>query len=403
MSGRVMFYAQHLLGVGHIKRASIIARAMVAHGLDVWVVLGGPHVQGIRFDGCARILLPPIHAGDAAFSRLVDEGGAPINDDLREARVTRLLRELAGVQPDVLLIEQFPFGRRAFRFELMPLLTAARIQRKQPRCVSSVRDVLVHKASAERRREMVALARTWFDRVLVHGDPNLIPLQASLPEAEELAPLIRYTGYVVEPTAAAADGAGDMGAGEIIVSAGGGAVGESLIQAALEARPLTRVATRPWRLICGPNMPQTSFTRLAWDPPAGVVVERWRADLPMLLRNCVLSISQAGYNTVMDLIQAGARALVVPFAEGNQTEQAFRARVFASHGLLAMLDPATLTPENLARAVDAAVDVQPAAVAIDLSGATATAREVAALCQNAQGREAGKMPPNQEQEQEQDQ
>lgn len=389
MSGRVMFYAQHLLGIGHIKRASIIARAMVAHGLDVWIVLGGPNVEGISFDGCARVLLPPVRAANAAFSTLVDEGGTPINDALREARVTRLLRELAGVQPDVLLIEQFPFGRRAFRFELMPLLTAARIQRNRPRCVSSVRDVLVHKASPERRREMVAVARTWFDRVLVHGDPNLITLQASLPEAEELAPLIRYTGYVIEPPAAAVDASRETGRGEIIVSAGGGAVGEFLLQAALAARPLTRVATRPWRLICGPNMPQIAFTRLAWDPPPGVIVERWRPDLPVLLMNCVLSISQAGYNTVMDIVQARTRAVVVPFAEGNQSEQAFRARVFASHGLLAMLDPATLSPENIARAVDKALEVEPATVAIDMSGAEATAREVAALCNNTRRREAG--------------
>ncbi len=394
MSGRVMFYAQHLLGVGHIKRASVIARAMAQHGLDVWVVLGGPHVDGIRFDGCARILLPPIQAADAAFSELVDEGGAPVNDTLREARVTRLLRELAVVQPDVLLIEQFPFGRRAFRFELMPLLTAARIQRKRPRCVASVRDVLVHKANATRRREMVQLARTWFDRVLVHGDSGLIALQESLPEAEEIATLIRYTGYVIEPAAAAINdtektGTGEAGSGEIIVSAGGGAVGAPLIETALAARPLTRVATRPWRLICGPNMPQARFTQLAWDAPPGVIVERWRADLPTLLRNCVLSISQAGYNTVMDLIQARARAVVVPFAEGNQTEQNFRARVFASHGLFKVVDPASLSPETVARAVDGALDAEPAAVAINVSGAEATAREIVALCRDRPGHNAG--------------
>jgi predicted glycosyltransferase len=285
-----------------------------------------------------------------------------------------------------LLIEQFPFGRRAFRFELMPLLAAARVQHRLPRIVSSVRDVLVYKASAERRREMVALAQIWFDRVLVHGDPNLIPLEASLPEADALAPLIRYTGYIVDPTDGAADARTDSGRGEIIVSAGGGAVGEPLIRAVLAARPLTRVATRPWRLICGPNMPQKSFTQLAWEPPPSVIVERWRPDLPTLLRNCILSISQAGYNTVMDVVQARARAVIVPFSEGNQTEQALRARVFASHGLLTIVDPATLAPEAIARAVDEALDAEPARIAIDLSGAEATAREVAALCSHPRGR-----------------
>ncbi len=380
MSGRVLFYAQHLLGVGHIKRASIIARAMVAQGLDVWVVLGGAPVSGISFEGCARVPMPPIRAADATFSTLVDQDGAPIDDALREARVTRLLSELAVVEPDVLLVEQFPFGRRAFRFELMPLLAAARSRRQPPRIVSSVRDVLVHKANPERRREMVAIARTWFDRILVHADAKLIPLQASLPEAEKLSPLIRYTGFVSDRTDARADAGRQAGRGEVIVSAGGGAVGEPLLRAALAAKPLTRLDGHPWRVICGPNMPRTVFADLAWHASAGVIVERWRPDLPTLLRNCVLSISQAGYNTVMDVIQARARAVVVPFAENNQTEQEFRARVFAIHGLLTMVDPAAVTPEAIARAVDAALDAEPSKMAIAMAGAETTAREVAALC-----------------------
>ena len=64
MSCRVMFYVQHLLGIGHLKRASLITRAMAAAGLDVSVVLGGREVPGVDFAGCARILLPPVHEGD---------------------------------------------------------------------------------------------------------------------------------------------------------------------------------------------------------------------------------------------------------------------------------------------------------------------------------------------------
>ena len=51
MSRRVMFYVQHLLGIGHLKRASLIARAMAAAGLDVSVVLGGREVPGVRLRG----------------------------------------------------------------------------------------------------------------------------------------------------------------------------------------------------------------------------------------------------------------------------------------------------------------------------------------------------------------
>ena len=37
----VFFYVQHLLGIGHIARASRIANALQANGFDVVLVTGG--------------------------------------------------------------------------------------------------------------------------------------------------------------------------------------------------------------------------------------------------------------------------------------------------------------------------------------------------------------------------
>lgn len=379
-TGRVMFYAQHLLGIGHLKRAAVLARAMAGHGLEVWVVLGGPAVPGIAFDGCARIALPPIRATDASFKSLVDEHGVSINESIKEARTARLLDEFASIRPHVLLIEQFPFGRRAFRFELMPLLAAARVASPRPAVVCSLRDVLVRKADPGRRQEMVALARSWFQRVLVHGDPGLIPLEASFPEAREIADLIRYTGYAAEVRQDPVPPGLESGRGEVIVSVGGGVVGEPLLRAALAARPLSRAVGLPWRLICGTGLPEAVYADLVFDPPPGVMVERWRSDLPTLLGNGVLSISQGGYNTVLDVLRAGVPAVIVPFADAHETEQAFRARVLADKGVVTLVEPTALTPESLAAAVDVALERPPAGIAVDLDGGNATAREIAALC-----------------------
>jgi hypothetical protein len=118
MSGRVLFYVQHLLGVGHLKRASLLARAMAAAGLDVSVVLGGPEVPDVGFDGCSRFPLPPVRAADETFAVLVDERGNPIDDAWKDGRMARLMAVFDVVQPDVLLVEQFPFGRRQFRFAM---------------------------------------------------------------------------------------------------------------------------------------------------------------------------------------------------------------------------------------------------------------------------------------------
>ena len=115
----------------------------------------------------------------------------------------------------------------------------------------------------------------------------------------------------------------------------------------MAARPLTALASIPWRLLAGPDIPEAEFQTLRTSAPAGIIVERARPDFPELLARCTLSISQAGYNTLMDILQARCRAVVVPFAAGNETEQTDRARLFEARGLLHIADEAGLTAETL--------------------------------------------------------
>lgn len=381
MTCRVMFYVQHLLGIGHLKRASLIARAMAEAGMDVSVVLGGREITGIDFSGCARILLPATHAADETFKTLLDEAGKPIDDEWRDNRAARLVFEYEALRPQVLMLELFPFGRRMFAFELLPLLTAARAAPDPPCIVSSVRDILVRKPDAERNRKTVAFARTWLNHVLVHGDPKLLPIDLPFPEMAEIADKLTYTGYVVKTDALApATSNTPIGDGEVIVSVGGGAVGLPLLRMAIEAKPLSRLADRTWRLIAGPNLPEDAFAALAWSPPPGIIVERWRSDLQALLRTCAVSVSQAGYNTVMDLLRSRARAVLVPFAEGGETEQTLRARALAARGLVVSIDGATLSPKILADAIDKALTLTPPCVEIDCSGVDTTARLIGRMC-----------------------
>ena len=379
MGGRVLFYVQHLLGVGHLKRAALIAKAMASAGLDVSVVLGGTEVAGIGFDGCSRVLLPAVRAADETFRRLIDDSGKPLDAELKDRRTHQLLAAFEAFNPDVLLIEQFPFGRRQFRFELMPLLEAARCRASRPLIVSSIRDVLVRKADPARITEMIRIAEVCFDRILVHGDPRLLPLEASFPECAALARKIIYTGYVVDGGAACGTADTASGGDEVIVTAGGGAVGETLLRTALAARPLSSLADRAWRLITGPNLPDRVFEDIAWNCPPGVIVERWRDDLPALFRNCRLVIAQAGYNTVMDILTTGARAVVVPFSTPTETEQALRAGALAARGALIHIEAADLSPNLLAAACDEALTKPPNIVDVDCGGAEQTARIVARM------------------------
>lgn len=339
MKPRVLFHVQHLLGIGHLRRAAILTRAMGAAGLEVTVMSGGMPNSELDHRGAALVQLPPARALDAGFKTLVDEDGLPLDGAFHARRTAMALDTLARVDPHLVLIETYPFGRRAFRPELDALIAAARDRRPRPAILASIRDILVSKNNPKRNAEIVARVRRDFDAVLVHGDPALVPLAASFPAAAEIEDRLRYTGYVTE---AASGIAGTDGEGEVVVSVGGGAVGGALLRAALAARPQTALAEAPWRLVAGPNLPEAEFAALAAERPLGVSLDRYRPDLPCLLRRCRLSVSQGGYNTLLDLLQAEVPALVIPFAQGEETEQSLRARLLAERGYLHVAEEAGL-------------------------------------------------------------
>ena len=345
---------------------------MAEAGFDVLLVSGGLPLRHLDPGGARFAQLPPVKAADRRFSALVDGAGRPLDAAFDAVRRRRLMALFHDHRPDAVITEMFPFGRRRFRAELLPLLDAARRRRPRPAVLCSVRDVLTAKAAPERHREMAALARDRFDRVMVHGDRALIPFDATFPEAAAIAGRIRYTGYVAPPPPV---GRAAGTAGAVVVSTGGGAVGQRLLETALAARPLSRLAEAPWRLLAGEALAPAPFARLRAEAPAGVTVERARADFPALLAGAALSISQAGYNTVADLLRARVPTVLVPFAEARETEQTVRAQALAGRGLARVVAPARLSPARLAAAVDAAFAAGPPAESgVRLDGAAAAAR-----------------------------
>ncbi|MBS0337926.1 MAG: glycosyl transferase [Proteobacteria bacterium] len=379
---RVFVYVQHLLGIGHLKRAATLANALAAEGLEVTLASGGFAVPDLELRGVRLVQLPPAGTGDSGFKSLVDANGVPVDEGWKARRRDLLLEAWHACDPQVLLIELYPFGRRQMRFELLPLLESASRARPRPLVVSSVRDVLGGgQKDPARQDEMLEVFRKYFDHLLVHGDPSLIPLERTFRHARRIADRLHYTGYVVEriaPRTIKSEVGSMEGAGEVLVSAGGGAVGRNLLEAAIRARPLSGLSMRTWRILCGVNAGQAdmeALSRLAIRTGEGrVVVEQSRHDFASMLERCELSVSQGGYNTMMEILQAGARCVVVPFSGGAEIEQTLRTRLLADRGLVEMVEESALDPQVLAAAVDrAAAKPRGAADGIDLGGAERTA------------------------------
>ncbi len=376
----VLVYVQHLLGIGHLRRAAVLVRGLDRAGLRAVLVSGGMPVEGLDIGAAGFVQLPPARALDETFKVLADAHDRPVDEAWMAARRDQLCALYHRLRPRVLIVELFPFGRRKMRFELLPLLDAARESRPRPQILCSMRDVLVDDKGADKTAWMIEIFERYFDLVLLHGDPEFLPLERSFSRTHEIASKLRYTGYVLDD-APLADPEDQAGEGEVIVSIGGGAVGAPLVEAALAARARTPLKDAIWRVLIGPNMPEASFRAMAAGAPAGTLVERARPDFRALLARGRLSISQGGYNTVLEVMAAGIPAVVVPYSGGTETEQTLRARLLAERGAFTLVNEAELSPETSAAAVRAALAQgaggrKPRLAGLDTSGADRTAQIV---------------------------
>ncbi|KAA5605729.1 glycosyltransferase [Roseospira marina] len=354
--GPVLLYVQHVMGVGHLNRMAALARGLAGCGREVVLVSGGRPVPHLLPPDPARPVrveqLPSLAAAGFDFTALVDAEGAPVSPMLWQARAAHLAGLVDALRPALLVVEMYPFGRRAFAAEIDALIDRARARRPEVRVACSVRDILVRKTKPGWAERMRDAANARFDLILVHGDPTLIPFGATFPLVDELRPPLVHTGYVVEP-AGAADGTD--GTDEILVSAGGGAMGAALMAAAVAAPPLCtgRARDRRWRVLVGRNQGPDARDRLCAAAAPGARVEWVRPDFRAMLGRAVLSVSQAGYNTVAEVLAAGVPAVLVPWGEGRESEQRDRAAALERLGRARVVSSGELCPGTLAQAVTA--------------------------------------------------
>ncbi|MEZ5500905.1 MAG: glycosyltransferase [Steroidobacteraceae bacterium] len=372
----LLFYCQHSLGIGHLMRSFAMARAL---GADYRVVFlnGGPLPPGIEPPvGIELINLPALGMGDA--HTLVARNSVEDAATLLRHRRDFILACFARLRPAVLLVELFPFGRKKFAGEILPLLKRARANgASRPLVLSSVRDILVSERRDQRHHDNRAawLCRRYFDAVLVHSDPRFAELEESFRPDLPLGVPLHYTGFVTEravPPATQPRGS------QVLVSAGGGIVGMPLFEAAIAALPyLPPRLVRSLRIVAGPFLPESDWQRLQQRASQQERIELLRSvpDLSLEMARCALSVSQCGYNSTLDILMSGTPALVVPYAAKGENEQSNRALRLANFGLVRMLPPEQLTAARLAEQMQVALGFRPQRMQLMVDGAQQT-REI---------------------------
>ena len=348
---KILHYTQYVFGIGHLFRSMAIDRALAP--LTVDLVTGGAGVPIPMPDNVRHHAMPAIRMDESYSSVLAVDGDLEDTWRQREAMLLDLFRELA---PDVLLIEMFPFGRRVFARELLPLLRFNRELPRPAKVLCSVRDILVEKKDpAKFEKRVLEWLAPWFDGVLVHSDPDLIRLDLTFSRVADIACPVWYTGYVAEgPTLpdrdAAREALGLPAEGTVILaSAGSGTIIRDLLDPILEACILLG-ARLPHRLLMftGPNAPEAEREALAARAKAhpDAVVREFTPRFPDHVLACDLSVSRGGYNTTMNILACGARGLLHPY--GHDREQRMRLEALSALGHVGLLEDADLEPKRLA-------------------------------------------------------
>lgn len=383
---RVLIYCQHVLGMGHLIRSMAIARALKQ--CAVTFINGGESLSGVEVPPWVSMENLPSISSDSEFQELKVHGHGTTLEQVQQVRKHRLMELYDAIRPDVLLIELFPFGRKRFAFELLPLLAHIRLAGGSTRVVCSLRDILVTKSDQIRHEDwVVSIMNQYFDLLLIHSDPTFQTLDETFSRCQDLRCDVQYTGFVTQDS----ETESDLPVGAltplpqqiplILASVGGGRVGYELLDNTVQASSLL---TFPHRLavFTGPYMPGQQYEalrRLASQHPH-IEVQRFTPTFQALMQQAVLSISMAGYNTCMNVLKTGTRALVLPFTGHKNDEQTIRAKKLETRGQLTVLEPEDLTPDRLAAKIAASLTMpHPGQHSINTDGGTHAAATIERL------------------------
>jgi len=370
---RVICHAQHLTGVGHFVIAHNIARGL-AERHDVYLVEGGRRVPRPARATEPGSIDVPVLVRTPTGALVGDDGSA--GDEVVARRAQVLAEAMRMIEPDVVLVDHYPFSKWELHPEISTMIGAARAVNGGVRIVCSLRDIAPRTrfedmSDTEHAARVVELLGEWFDGLLVHADPAFVELGEHFVGAADVPVAFRYTGFVTEPLPAP-----PVSSRPWAVASGGGADTTEFLVSAIEA---FRHAAAAGAL---GDMRLQVFAGLALDDDDRGVLRGAAADGPVdvhefsssflgWLRGAELSINRAGYNTTAALLRARVRSVVVPGP--RLSDQRPRAQRMADAGVAVMVDSSDEQDVAVLRgAIERALTMPPPVHDFDLEGVATT-------------------------------
>jgi predicted glycosyltransferase len=364
---RYLFSSHDGFGVGHLRRNTLVARALLAADpeANITIVTGiAVRPSWLGDDRLDVVNVPPL---------LKDSDGAYRHAELSfdaaiEQRAAIFDATVERVRPHVVVVDRHAYGLAG---ELHAGLDRA--VRTGAALVLGLRDVLDEPSKV--RDELAGDG--WrgvaerFDEVLVYGDAGFCDheVEYGLP----IAPT--YCGWVVEHVPP-----GRRDDRLLVVSAGGGGDGDAVFGLAVDLA--AQLDDHRILVAAGPYASAAAERALVADPALRrrVRVLRGTPGCGELFATAGSVVQMAGYNSTVEALAAGLRPVLVP-RRSPRREQAIRASRLAALDLADVVDEAAPADEVawLLRRPRSLPDGALARAGIDLDGATRAATRLSSL------------------------
>jgi len=338
---RVLMYSHDSMGLGHLRRCRAIAHSLVEgdSGLSVLILSGSPIIGS--FDFRARVDF--VRIPGVIKLRNGDYTSLSLHLDIEETVNLRsaIIKHTAEIfDPDIFIVDKEPLGLRGEVKDTLEMLK----DRGTP-LVLGLRDVMdepeLLMPEWERKKVLPAL-RDLYDEIWVYGTKEVCDPFAGMKIPPDVQLKTRYTGYLRRhaPTSHMTQppNAPFLDEPFLLVTAGGGGDGESLMDWVLHAYETDRELPYPALLVLGPFMPhevQTEFMERA-EKLDRVRVITFDSRIEGLMARCAGIVAMGGYNTFCEILSFDKRALIVPRTE-PRLEQYIRAIRAKELGLVNVL------------------------------------------------------------------
>ncbi|HEX5796471.1 MAG TPA: glycosyltransferase, partial [Geminicoccaceae bacterium] len=261
--------------------------------------------------------------------------------------------------PHLFLVDKEPLGLRG---EVRD--TLAMLKERGTRLVLGLRDVMDEPLTLLdewRRKNVFPALHELYDEIWVYGLPQIFNPLIELPGMLSLTPKVTFTGYLRRSLPCVPPNAGEHelpGEPYILVTAGGGGDGETLIDWVLRAYEADPGIPYPALVVFGPFMHLEQ--RLEFQERAArlgkIYAITFESRFERLLERAIGVVAMGGYNTFCEILSFGTPALLVPRTVPRQ-EQALRAERAAQLGLVHVLaDDGVRAPQAMAERLRALPD-----------------------------------------------